>query len=167
MTCIIALKENDKVYMISDRRVLYKSGHFEDLDHPKIIQKENFLFGFAGDKGFYDISELIFPLLDFSKFTLEQLTLKISNILFLFRRPENLSKMIITDGKTIKSIDTNGSIITYDNFAVIGVGDDVVYGVLNATKNIPAKDRLFQAIKIVSTGYSKSVSEQADFFEIG
>jgi hypothetical protein len=171
MTCIVSFTDNGKVYMGGDRRLSYNAQTKLPTDslHPKIIQTPSYIIGFSGNKGIQDLFDLISPLLDSwaEDQDFDTVVQGLCNILYLYKG--NNSAIIFSDGKRASAIDTEGGLM-HDykapsaNLLVIGVGLELVRGCFHSTSKILPKDKITEAIEVVSKYYPDTVGGTTDIF---
>lgn len=127
------------------------------------------MIGFAGSAGLQDLGELLIPAIDIANLDFETLTQKCCNILSLFKN-SNVGSILISDGKTIKYIDTGGVMFSLtdciDNFIVIGTGLPEVKGSMHSSSKTDPIERIKEAITVVSKYYSGAVGGEIKVFTL-
>jgi hypothetical protein len=171
MTCIISFTDNGKVYMGGERRLSYNSKTKSPTDslHPKIIQTPSYMIGFAGNKGIQDLFDPIsLPFDSWAKTQhFDTVVQRLCNILSLYKG--NNSSIIFSDGKRASAITTEDGFLhdhqaPSTNLLVIGMGLELVRGCFHSTSKTLPKDKITEAIEVVSKYYPNAVGGAIDIF---
>jgi ATP-dependent protease HslVU (ClpYQ) peptidase subunit len=144
MTCIIALKQGNKIYMGGDRRSTC-NGVTESLASPKIFKNNNFLIGVAGDLRMLQVMQYDFVPPDpdgtdpmrymVSDFVHDlRITLKESGYTKVENNVEvSAGQMLVAYNKKIFKIVSNYSVSEEVDYVAIGSGTEAALGSLYTT----------------------------------
>ncbi len=154
MTCIVALQKDGKIYIGADKRISSPDGSYFDSKESKLLIKDGITFGFAGNRGFQNLFELM--LVNIHCINYNELKLKIINILSLFK--DCVCEIFMSNGRSLEYINFwNSSIFNLsikngiNNLYAIGLGKELINNLI-PTKFSP-EDIIKEAILKVSEKY--------------
>lgn len=148
MTCIIALKEGNKIYMGADSYVTYESGYSFPTNEPKIFQREDMLIGAAGSARVVQLIKygVGFPDRAVGQDTMDYLTNNVCSTLWKafseyqpLREPNgfpyfNCQMIVAIDGKLFEIGSDFSAISSASNYICAGGGAHYAYGAMYATR---------------------------------
>lgn len=165
MTCIVALIDDDKVYMGCDSRATFGNTEIVNTNIEKIFFKDDFLIGVCGNLRYLNLLRYRFnpPKLENDLFIQEYLNVLFSDEIRsclekskyseekdgISEIPGN-SRILVGYKNKIYSIGSCYDVIELINYYAAGSGADYAMGSLETTKdmNLDPKERIELALKI-------------------
>lgn len=161
MTCIIGLKDNNRIVMGSDSRTMSGNFIFNSTGN-KIIEFENITIGFCGSCRISDVinSSFVMPDHPSGKSDLQYMQ---SNFINAIRECLESAKASSVEENNTSSMDKSAllilyhdkfytvecdySILEYSDFVAIGSGSDFALGALEVTKDLEPEIRVTKALE--------------------
>lgn len=166
MTCIIPLKYNDKVYIISDSRRAF-SNTFKD-GYCKYLTIDSIVLAFAGPTGFQNLFELLQHSIKLSDMSFVEIVEKLHGVIRLFSNLSDENQLIIsnsTDFAFISNHNTTWDIFNQnDRYRPIGAGVLEAFASLKKSSGDP-RLRLEEAFRAARTAYPQVISEDYIFID--
>jgi len=152
MTCLIMVFENNEIWLGADSQISGFGGQLFFRD--KIWYKNKYTMSFAGSFGLKKEITTALELEDLSKLSLIDVVFEIGNVLGLYRTPENIALVFITDGKDINRLILDGCKVVHgavplseSSWMACGDGDEEARNYLTSNRQLPIKDRITKALE--------------------
>lgn len=172
MTCIVAIKDKENMYMASDKMITTESGTKDICRLKKIFKpKSNILIGTSGSVRFGQCLEFLVDYKDIED--VDEMTYLIKYIIPSILKAMDDNFIDFQDTGTsifcikgrIFEVDSGFGIVEPDrDYTSIGSGSDIAKGSLFSTESKVASKRIKEAIK-ASSCFIKSVSEEYDILK--